>query len=226
MSSVREATANEMAIRTAMILFIFVIVFTGFLAAAYEWTRPAILASTAEEKMAMIGEVLPQNLYDNNPLKDTIELEATSELGTSEKITVYRARKGVSPAAIVIEAVAPDGYSGRIRLLLAIDAGGQLTGVRVLSHKETPGLGDYIEPRKDKNKQRPWITQFNGRSLKTSSAAHWKVKKDGGEFDANTGATVTPRAIVKAVFKALQFAENNRDRLFAVTVSGTPGEKR
>jgi Na+-translocating ferredoxin:NAD+ oxidoreductase subunit G len=217
MSTVREPTAPEMAVRTAAILFIFVILFTGFLAAAYHWTRPAILASAKEEKMALFGDVLPSERYNNALLKDTIELPASRELGTSDPMTVYRARKDGAPVAILIEAVAPDGYSGRIRLLLAVGHDGKLSGVRVLSHKETPGLGDYIEPRKDRNKKRPWITQFEGRSLGSPPPSRWKVKKDGGDFDANTGATVTPRAIVKAVLKALQFVESNRDRLFAVS---------
>lgn len=215
MSTVREPTAQEMAVRTAAILFVFVILFTGFLAGAYQWTRPAILASAAEEKMAMVGEVLAAERYNNALLKDTLELPATPELGNSEPMTVYRARKDGAPVAVLIEAVAPDGYAGKIRLVLAVGHDGKLDGVRVLNHKETPGLGDYIEPKKDRNKQRPWIRQFEGRSLNAPPAARWKVKKDGGDFDANTGATVTPRAIVKAVFKALQFVDANRDRLFA-----------
>lgn len=215
MSIAREPTAQEMAVRTAAILFVFVILFTGFLAGAYQWTRPAILASAAEEKMAMVGEVLPATRYNNDLLKDTLDLAPTPELGSSETMTVYRARNDGAPTAVVIEAIAPDGYSGKIRLLLAVGYDGKLSGVRVLNHKETPGLGDYIEPKKDKNKQRPWISQFGGRSISSPAPAAWKVKKDGGEFDANTGATVTPRAIVKAVYKALQYVEANRDRLYA-----------
>lgn len=216
MSTVREPSAQEMAVRTAGILFIFVIVFTGFLAGAYQWTRPAILASAAAEKMALIGEVLPSERYNNKLLADTIDLPATPEVGSSETTKVYRARKDGVPAALVLEVVAPDGYAGKIQLLLAVGYDGKINGVRVLNHKETPGLGDYIEPRKDKNKRRPWITQFDGRHLSEPAAAGWKVKKDGGEFDANTGATVTPRAIVKAVHKALKFVDTHRDQLFAI----------
>ena len=215
MSVIREPSAREMAIRTAAILFVFVVFFTGLLAGAYQWSRPAILASAAEEKMALIGEVLPSHLYDDDPLKNRLELPPSSALGTTDPHTVYRASKDGKVVAVVLEAVAPDGYSGKIRLLLAVTHEGVLTGVRVLNHKETPGLGDYIEPRKDKNKQRPWITQFSGRSLKQPISSGWKVKKDGGDFDANTGATVTPRAIVKAVYKALVFIEDQRDVLFA-----------
>jgi Na+-translocating ferredoxin:NAD+ oxidoreductase subunit G len=220
MTTLREPTAPEMAIRTAMVLFVFVVVFTGVLAGAYQWTRPSILASAAEGKMRLIAEVLPADRYDNELLKDTLSLPPTPELGLSEPTTVYRARKGGQPAAVVIEAVAPDGYSGRIRLVLAVQADGAVSGVRVIAHKETPGLGDYIEPKKDRKRARPWITQFEARSLSNPSERGWKVKKDGGEFDANAGATVTARAIVKAVKGALSYVSAQRDALYAISSTG------
>jgi electron transport complex protein RnfG len=204
-----------MAIRTAVILFIFVIVFTAFLSGAYIWTKPALEASAAEEKMKLISEVLPRSAYDNDLLKDTLEIAPSTVLGLDETSTVYRARKGGQASALVLEAVAPDGYSGKIRLLVAIHLDGTLAGVRVTQHKETPGLGDYIEPKKDKNKARPWITQFNGLSLATVSDREWKVKKDGGRFDSVVGATVTPRAVIKAVRKATQYVAENREQLYA-----------
>lgn len=215
MSTVREPGASEMAVRTAATLLVFVIVFTALLASAYQWSRPFIVASTNEEKLALIGEVLPRARYDNNLLTDQLLQPPTVALGTSEETAIYRARLAGAPSALVLEAVAPDGYSGKIRLLLAVGADGVLHGVRVITHKETPGLGDYIEPRKDKNKQRPWIRQFEGRSLQAPAERGWKVKKDGGDFDANTGATVTPRAIVKAVHKALKYVADHREQLFA-----------
>jgi electron transport complex protein RnfG len=211
----KAPAAVKMAIRTAVILFIFVIVFTAFLSGAYIWTKPALEASAAEEKMKLISEVLPRSAYDNDLLKDTLEIAPSSILGLDETSTVYRARKGGQASAVVLEAVAPDGYSGKIRLLVAINLDGSLAGVRVTQHKETPGLGDYIEPKKDKNKTRPWITQFNGLSLTTVSDREWKVKKDGGRFDSVAGATVTPRAVVKAVRKATQYVAENREQLYA-----------
>lgn len=216
----KEPTAIKMATRTAVILFVFVICFTGLLSGAYLWTLPAIEASAAEEKMKLIDEVLPRSAYDNDLLKDTVQIPASAALGLDAPSTVFRARKGGKDVALVLEAVAPDGYAGKIRLLVAVNADGALTGVRVTQHKETPGLGDYIEPKKDKNKERPWITQFNGLSLTTVSERDWKVKKDGGRFDSVAGATVTPRAIVKAVHKAAQYVEENRDQLYATQ----PGE--
>ena len=211
----RAPAAVKMAIRTAVILFIFVISFTALLSGAFIWTKPALEASAAEEKMKLISEVLPRSAYDNDLLKDTLEIQPSAALGLDEKSTVYRARKAGQASAVVLEAVAPDGYSGKIRLLIAINLDGTLAGVRVTQHKETPGLGDYIEPKKDKNKTRPWITQFNGLSLDSVSDREWKVKKDGGRFDSVVGATVTPRAVIKAVRKAARYVAENHEQLYA-----------
>jgi len=210
-----------MALRTAIILLVFVVAFTSLLAAAYLWTRPAIDAAAAAEKMKLIGEGLPADLYDNELLSDSRQLAPSVALGLDEESTAYLARKGGKPSALVFEAVAPDGYSGRIRLLLAVAADGTLLGVRVTQHKETPGLGDYIEPRKDKNKERPWIRQFDGLALALVADREWRVRKDGGRFDSVAGATITPRAVIKAVHKALQYVAENRQQLFAASQGGS-----
>ena len=215
MTQVRQPSAVTMAVRTAVILFVFVIVFTGLLAGAFIWTKPALEASAAEEKMKLIDEVLPRSAYDNDLLKDSVQVPASPLLGTDEATTVYRARRGTQPVALVLEAVAPDGYAGRIRLVMAVNADGGIAGVRVTQHKETPGLGDYVEPKKDKNKEHPWITQFNGLSYAGVTDKDWKGKKDGGRFDSVAGATVTPRAVVKAVRKATKFVAENQTELFA-----------
>ena len=215
MSAAQEFSATGMAERTAAILFVFVIIFTGLLSGAYLWTKPAIEASAVEEKMKLVDEVLQRSEYDNDLLSDTIALPATPELALTDPTLLYRARKNGQPVALVFEAVAPDGYAGKIRLVMAVRANGEVAGVRVTQHKETPGLGDYVEVKKDKNKARPWITQFNGMSLAQVTAKEWKVKKDGGRIDNYAGATVTPRAVAKAVLKAAQWADANRDRLFA-----------
>ena len=217
----RAPSAARMALRTAIILLVFVVAFTSLLAAAYLWTRPAIDAAAAAEKMKLIGEVLPADLYDNELLSDSRQLAPSVALGLDEESTAYLARKGGKPSALVFEAVAPDGYSGRIRLLLAVAADGTLLGVRVTQHKETPGLGDYIEPRKDKNKERPWIRQFDGLALALVADREWRVRKDGGRFDSVAGATITPSAVIKAVHKALQYVAENRQQLFAASQGGS-----
>lgn len=213
----KDISAPGMALRTAAILFVFVILFTGLLSAAYLWTKPAIEASAAEEKMKLVDEVLPRSEYDNALLSDTLTLPPTPELGLDEPTTLYRARMDGQPVALVFEAVAPDGYAGKIRLLIALRADGTVAGVRVTQHKETPGLGDYVDPKKDKNKAAPWIGQFAGLSLATVSDTGWRVKKDHGRFDYYAGATVTPRAVVKAVHKAVKWADLQRDKLLAET---------
>ena len=213
----KEFSASGMALRTAAILFVFVIIFTGLLSGAYQWTKPAIEASAAEEKMKLIDEVLPRADYDNDLLHDTLTLPPSAELGLDEATTLYRARKAGQAAAVVFEAAAPDGYAGKIRLLIALRADGTLAGVRVTQHKETPGLGDYVEPRKDKNKASPWISQFIGLSLASVSDREWRVRKDGGRFAYYAGATVTPRAVVKAVHKAVHWANQQGGQLYAQT---------
>ncbi len=211
----KPITATRMAARTAVILFIFVAIFTALLSGAYLWTRPSIEAAAADEKMKLIDEVLPRSLYDNALLKDFIRLPPTPALGLDESSAIYRARRGGKIEALVLETVAPDGYAGKIRLLVALGADGTLIGVRAIAHRETPGLGDYIEPKKDRNKDRPWITQFNGLNPAATEEREWKVRKDGGRFDSVAGATVTPRAVIKAVRKAALYVEENREQLFA-----------
>ena len=221
-NKVKPFSATKMATRTAVILFLFTIGFTAVLAGVYLLTKPAIDASAVLKKMSSIGEVLPPGSYDNDLLKDTLALPPTPALGLDDSSTVYRARQGGRPAALVIEAVASDGYSGKIRLLVGARADGSLSGVRVTEHKETPGLGDYIDPAKDKNKAHPWIAQFDGKSLATLAARDWKVKKDGGQFDSVAGATISPRAVIKAVHKALEYIAENRDALYATEQRGQP----
>lgn len=215
----KEPNAVRVSSRTAAILMVFALLFTTLMAATYQATKPIIDASAEEEKMKLADEVLPRQLYDNRLLADYVETGALAELGLEAQDgpgRVFRARKGGEPAALVFEAVAPDGYSGKIRIIVAVGSDNRLVGVRVVSHKETPGLGDYIDPRKDRNKARPWIRQFDALGFDRVAAADWKVKKDGGRFDSRAGATISPRAVTNAVRRALQFADNNRDKLYAL----------
>jgi electron transport complex protein RnfG len=122
---------------------------------------------------------------------------------------IHRARLKNQPAAVILEATAPDGYSGDIKLLVAIKATGEIVGVRVLDHKETPGLGDYIDIGHG-----DWIKNFDAQSLEKTKDEAWFVKKDGGQFDFMTGATITPRAVVKAVHKVLQFYQSHQQAIF------------
>jgi electron transport complex protein RnfG len=199
------------SVRLALVLAAFALVGTSMLALTYSATKDNIAASEKKAKLALIAQILPPALYDNDIIRDAAELQAVPELGTAEPALVYRALKDGQPAALVLEAIAPDGYAGKIKLLIAIRSNGEISGVRVVAHKETPGLGDYIEIAKNN-----WIRGFDGTSLDKYPSKDWKVKKDGGQFDYMTGATITPRAVVKAVHKSLVWYSTNREKIFSL----------
>ncbi|MBZ0095562.1 MAG: electron transport complex subunit RsxG [Sulfuricella sp.] len=196
---------------SAGILTAFAVVGTALLAATYLVTRPIIAETEKQAKLALIGQILPATLYDNDLLKDSALLPPAGELGNSEPTPVYRAVKEGKPSAAVLEVIAPDGYSGKIRMIVAIKADGEVSGVRVVTHNETPGLGDYIEIAKNS-----WIRIFEGKSLSKLTDQEWKVKKDSGKFEHMAGATVTPRAVVKAVHKSLKYFAANQDNIFSL----------
>ena len=198
---------------SAGILTAFAIVGTALLAATYLVTRPIIAETEKQAKLALIGQILPKSQYDNDILKDAAQLPPSAELGNKEPTPVYRASKEGHPYAAVLEVIAPDGYSGKIRMIVAIKADGVVSGVRVVTHNETPGLGDYIDIAKN-----GWIRIFEGKSLSKYPDQDWKVKKDGGKFEHMAGATVTPRAVVKAVHKSLKYFNANRDNIFSLPV--------
>ncbi|MDO9449552.1 MAG: electron transport complex subunit RsxG [Rugosibacter sp.] len=217
-----QRSTVHIALRTAAILLVFSLVFTAFMASFYYLTEPHRLASEQTEKMRLIDVVLApsrdglKTFYNNTLLDDAIILPPINALGTSENTRLYRARKNGQPAALVVEAIAPDGYSGKIGLLLAVSTEGQLLALRVTQHKETPGLGDYIDPKKDRNKVRPWITQFSGTGFDRIPPEQWRVKKDGGHFDQMAGATISARAVTNASGRALAWVNEHREKLFAL----------
>ena len=198
-------------LQTSANLVFFAVIGTAILASTYFMTHDAIVKSEDAEKMKLITQIVPPALFDNDIIQDKLNIPPNQLLGTEDTTIAYRARLKGEPSAVVLEAIAPDGYSGKIALILAVRANGELAGVRVVTHKETPGLGDYIELPKD-----PWIKGFDGKSREVYKDEDWKVKKDGGQFAYMAGATITPRAIVKAVNKALIYYAENREQLFAV----------
>jgi len=203
------------ALSTSGIMIGFSIVGTIILATTYFSTREPIAESERQAKLKLFEQVLPASMHDNELLKDAVKVAAGGELGNRDETMAYRARLNGVPSAIVLEALAPDGYSGDIKLLVAVRTDGELAGVRVLTHKETPGLGDYIDIGHS-----DWIKKnFDGQSLAKTSDDGWRVKKDGGRFDYMTGATITPRAVVKAVHKALKYFAEHRDELLSAPIS-------
>jgi electron transport complex protein RnfG len=212
----RESSVLRISLRTAAIMLAFTLVFTAMMAGTYKATAPLVAASALAEKLRLIGEVLPLSEYDNDLMADAITLAPQAALGLDEETRIWRARRNGTPGALVLEAAARDGYSGRISLILAVGGDGRLLAVRVTGHRETPGLGDYIDPKKDRNKTRPWITQFNGQGLDVVPRDKWRVKKDGGRFDQMSGATISARAVTNASGRALEWTLANRDKLFAL----------
>jgi electron transport complex protein RnfG len=201
------------SVYTALNLLFFAVIGTALLAITYQLTHEPIARSEEKEKLKLVTQIAPAETYDNDIIKDTAQLPADELLGNDDTSVAYLGRLKDRPSIAVLQVIAPDGYSGKISLIISIHSDGQgngkISGVRVISHKETPGLGDYIEIAKNK-----WITGFDGTSLDNPKDSDWKVKKDGGQFDYMAGATITPRAVVKAVHKALQYYAQHRDELF------------
>jgi len=173
-------------------------------------TRDVIKLRLQEDLRASLAEVIPASYYDNNLLEDTVYIKSKDEQIGADETLVYLARKKGKVNAVSFRLVAVGGYSGTINLIMGVDRNNQVLGVRVISHAETPGLGDKIEVSKS-----DWILNFEGHSLQNLTIEQWAVKKDGGNFDQFSGATITPRAIVKAVYRGLMFFKNHRAELLA-----------
>ena len=194
---------------SAMFLFLFAVIGSGLVAFTFDSTAERIAENQKKALLKSLNELVSSDRYDNDIFSDTLYVQSSELLGTDEPVPVYRARKNGWPVAAVLAAVAPDGYNGAIRLLVAVNLDGSLAGVRVVQHRETPGLGDAIEAERS-----GWILGFKGRSLSNLAKKDWKVKRDGGTFDQFTGATITPRAVVKAVHKALLYFQLHAHSLF------------
>lgn len=193
---------------TGAFLGLFAVIGTGMVALTFLNTESAIAENERQALLSSLHELVPPRLHDNEIDEDTLTLKDAELLGSKKPVIAYQARKFGHPVAVILAATAPDGYNGDIKLLVAIDEYGLLLGVRVISHHETPGLGDAIDRQRT-----DWIDNFTGYSLDNPGDLGWHVEKDGGIFDQFTGATITPRAVVKAVHKALQYFESHKDVL-------------
>lgn len=192
----------------AVILGAFAVMGTALVSYTHQAASPLIAENERQAVLEQLNHLIDPTQYNNPILEDTIE-RTDPLLGSSQPKRIFRARRDGQPVALILEASAPNGYSGEIKLLVAIRYEGTVAGVRVLYHKETPGLGDKIELHRSN-----WILSFNDRSLTNPPESLWRVKKDGGIFDQFTGATITPRAVVAAVYNALHWVQRDRDALF------------
>ncbi|MFY2764251.1 electron transport complex subunit RsxG [Arenimonas sp. MALMAid1274] len=188
---------------------------TALLAGTHLLTRGRIAESELRSQREALQIVLPPASHDNDPVTDAVTVQAPAWLGQASA-RVHRARLRGQHSALVLELTAPDGYAGPIRLLMAVDREGRVLGVRVTGHQETPGLGDDIEAGRS-----DWITRFTGRSLQDPPAPRWAVRRDGGDFDQFSGATVTPRAVVAAVRRGLEFVARHGDALRTAEAGAT-----
>lgn len=201
--------AKHSLLRSAASLGLVAVAGTTLLTAVHHLTADRIAEQERRAVLDQLQQIVPAERYDNELQDDWITVTDDEHFPRGQQVVAYRARHGGQPVAVILRFAAIDGYNGPIHLLAGIEADGSLSGVRVTSHRETPGLGDGIEVEKS-----GWIRSFDGRSLSAPEPARWGVRRDGGEFDQFTGATITPRAVIEAVRQALEYYEGNRRSLF------------
>ena len=210
-------SSNARPVRSVIYLILFALAAAITLASVDRATSERIAANELAERLNALKELLQFDEYNNEPHLDAITVLHADLLGSEEPLPVYRARMNLEPVAAVLTAVTPDGFSGEIRIFIAIYPDGEVAAVRVIEHHESPGLGDLIEHRKS-----DWIETFTG--LQTSEvvadlrAPAWTLDRDDGDFDHISGATVTSRAVVKAVRNAALYFNAHRAEIFAPPV--------
>ncbi len=205
----RSVDLARSIIRNSLTLGLFAIFTVGLIALTFVFTEEKIHAQVRAFEARALKEILPDETHDNSILDTRITLPANDLLATPSEKYGYVAFKNGKPIAVILPAIAPDGYAGKIELLVGIYADGTLAGVRATQHKETPGLGDKID-----TKVSDWILQFRGKSLIDPAPEDWGVKRDGGQFDQFTGATITPRAVVGSVYRTLNYFDSHKEELF------------
>lgn len=201
-------------IASAAIIVAIAIVLGVLVALVAGVTRQRIERNQQSWIQQRLDALIAPESHDNDMLADRINVVAPDILGIERPVTIYRARMRGNPVAAVIYTTAPDGYQGPIDMLVAINVDGTLVGVQIVRHQETPGLGDQFE-----NRRRDWLENFRGRSLNDPPQQRWSVRPDGGDFDAFTGATITPRAIVRATRRALEYYAARREQIFGSEAS-------
>ena len=195
--------------KNGWLLMLFGIASTGLVSVTHQLTKGHIAYAAELNQQRILNQVVPEQSHDNDLFASCIQVKSEQYLGNDEVHRAFVAKLGEQPTGIAIETTAPNGYAGSIELIVGIQLNGEVTGVQVLSHQETPGLGDKIERRKSS-----WVDSFIGKVLEDEKDPSWAVQKDGGQFDQFTGATITPRAVVGAVKNTLIFYDRNKDLLF------------
>jgi electron transport complex protein RnfG len=194
--------------KNSIILAIFAIACTAVTAVVNEFTKDTIAQQHQDQLLKTLYSIIDKDRFDNDIYQDCVLLTDPA-LGSTDAHMAYIAKKGEQPIAIAVTTNAPDGYNGNIELVVAVNIDGTISGVRALKHQETPGLGDKIELRKS-----DWINSFSGKKVNGEQDPQFYVAKDGGQFDQFTGATITPRAVVKAVKKTVLYTQKNQQVIF------------
>ncbi|ELR63646.1 Electron transport complex protein RnfG [Photobacterium marinum] len=191
------------------VLAVFALLSTSLVSVTHLLTEGRIQEQQQKELLKVLNQVIPAESHDNELYKSCTLVASEQFLGTPEAMPAYLAKKEGQVSGVAIEAIAPDGYNGAIKLIVGLDIEGVVTGVRILSHNETPGLGDKIDTRIT-----DWIYSFTGKKLEGEKDSRWAVRKDGGDFDQFTGATITPRAVVGAVKNVSLYYQRHQQELF------------
>lgn len=210
MSSKPQAPIWKHSAKAGILLAAFALAGGSLLALTYSSTHERIAQNEREFTLRSLNQIVDAQRYDNDLFTDLLMVTDQDLLGAKDPVEVYRARRDGKPVAAIIASTAPDGYNGKIHLLVGVNTDGSLAGVRVTTHRETPGLGDGIEIERSN-----WVLDFDGRSLGNPDMTGWQVKRDGGEFDQFTGATITPRAVIKAVKNTLIYFAAHKEELFS-----------
>jgi electron transport complex protein RnfG len=198
--------------RNSILLGLFAVLTTTIIAGTYLGTRERIAQEQRKAAEKALLEIVPAQRHNNSMLDDTIAVDASAAgLGLAGEEQIFVARQDGEIVAVIVPAIAPDGYSGEIKLIIGINRDGTVAGVRALTHRETPGLGDKVDLKKS-----DWVLGFNGKSLQNPKLERWAVKKDKGDFDQFTGATITPRAVTAAVKRALEYYDQHRRELLGI----------
>jgi electron transport complex protein RnfG len=206
--------------RSAGTLALVAIIGTTLLAGVHSLTKARIAEQEKRAFLDQLGQLIGPELYNNELQLDLFSFQDERYFPNGQSVVTYRARLDSRAVAVVLKIAAVNGYNGNINLLVGINENGTLCGVRVTSHKETPGLGDAIEVERN-----DWILDFFGLTLEKPPRESWAVKRDGGEFDQFTGATITPRAVVEAVRLALEYFEKHKPYLFETPSESDHGRK-
>ncbi|QIZ76206.1 electron transport complex subunit RsxG [Ferrimonas lipolytica] len=201
--------------KNGLLLALFGLGAAGLVAITYEGTKAQIAEQKQQQLIATLAQIIPADRFDNEPHKACHQIVSEQYLGNDRPHQAFVATFGDAPVAMAIETTAPDGYNGEIEIIVGVDWQGNLLGVRTLQHNETPGLGDLIDTRRS-----DWVDSFVGYRLESENDSRFNVKRDGGDFDQFTGATITPRAYVKAVKNTLNYFNRNKDVIAAAPQCG------